>query len=79
LKKSYLKTVVEAGNDRPSLSRSKLMKRSSLSRLLDASLVWQQYVDDATPTPHAETTVINVLLGRVATLPRRHLVNTIEP
>jgi len=46
------------GGDRPLLSSSKLIKRASLSRLLDAGVGWQQYVDEATPASHADASVI---------------------
>jgi len=53
---------VATGGSPPSLSSSKLMKRTSLSRLLDAGLVWQQFVDDDAPTSHADATVNLFLL-----------------
>jgi len=46
------------GGDRPLLSSSKLIKWTSLSRLLDAGVGWQQYVDEATPASHADASVI---------------------
>jgi len=54
----YLETVLlDAGSDLPSLSSSRLIKRTSVSRLLNAGLSWQQSVDEPNPTSSTDTKV----------------------